>query len=531
MQRSHILMAIASLLLSETFIFGDILEISPKVTDVTVFPSSAYVKKESTFSLTKGEHTLSVPDLTPDLISDSLQIKLSKSGNVKISDIKIEQTYLQKSGYDKTDKLQARLEQTLSAIKSKNDAISLIVSSNDFLKNTSPFSQNQKISESELKDHAAFLEKTLAENFHRIAKIETDLRELQKEKASIEKELNALKTPDQAKHLLITLSASADIENQSLELTYIVNHAGWKPLYVVDIRSASGKAEWSTFASISQASGEDWTNAVIAISTTKPFSSAAPGPLGGWYIDLYRPPLVQSYAKSAYDQAEMLDRRSMAASMAPEAYTSPTVQQESTSFSFLLPGKNTIPSDNQPHKLFIASAAAETELHYRAVPRLSSSVYMTAVLENPFSFPLLAGDMTLLLDSNVVGMHNSYKTLFPGEEIQLSLGADDSIKADYKQNKKYAKTVSKETHVQYSYSHEIVNGKNKAIKVSIEDHFPISRNDQIKVVLNSPTKEAVKISEEGIITWDIDLKPHEKKVLPMQFTVSYPKKVDVVGLE
>ncbi len=530
LRRSRTLFIVSELIISTALLHGDTLEISPKIVHVTVFTNNAMVEKEGKVSLKKGTHTINIPGLTPNLISNSLQIKMEGGRSVKISDIKVEQTYLQKSEHEKVDKLQSQLEQTTDLIKIKNDEITIITSSNDFLKKTTPFSQNQKVSPSELEAHIAFLEKSLAENYNRITKIEIYLKELQKEKVLIEKELSALKTSDQSKNVQITLSSSADLKDQKIEVSYMVNYVHWTPLYIIDADSVSGKVEWSDFVSISQASGEDWTDASIEISTAKPFSASAPDPLEGWYIDIYRP-LPQTYAKSAYNQLETMERRSSVASMAPESYTEPTVQQESASFSFILPGKNTIPSDNQPHKVFIASSVKEAKFYYRAVPRLSPYAYLTAVLDNPFSFPLLAGEMTLLLDGRVVGIRNTLKTLFPEEETLLSLGANESIKIEYKQKKKYAKTASKETHVQYSYAHEITNGKNKPIQLSVEDHFPVSRHEQIKVILNTPQKETAKISEEGIITWDVELNAHEKKVMPMQFTVTYPKKIEVEGLE
>lgn len=517
-------------MLAVSLAHGETVEASPKVVHVTVFPNNALVKKEGKVSLKKGTQIISIPGLTPNLINNSLQIKMEGGRAVKISDIKVEQTYLQKSEHEKVDELQAKLDKTTDLLKTKSDEIAIINSSNDFLKKTTPFSQNQKVLPSELEAHTAFLEKSLAENYNRIAKIEIFIKELQKEKVLLEKELSALKTSGQSKSVRITLSSSADLNDQKFEVSYIVNYAHWSPVYIVDADSVSGKVEWSDFVSISQASGEDWTGASIEISTAKPFSTSAPEPLSGWYIDIYRP-LPQTYTKSAYDQIETLERHSSVASMSPESYAAPTIQQESTSFSFVLPGKITIPSDNQPHKVFIASAIKEAKFYYHAVPRLSSFAYLTAAVDNPFSFPLLAGEMTLLLDGKVVGIRNTFKTLFPEEELQLSLGADESIKIEYKQKRKYAKTAAKETHVQYSYTHEITNGKNKPIQLSIEDHFPLSRNEQIKVVLNAPQKETAKISEEGIITWELDLTPHEKKVLPMQFTVSYPKKIEVEGLE
>lgn len=528
--RSHPLLILIHLTFMSLFAYGNTIDVSPKIAHVTVFPANAMVKKEGKVSLKTGEHTLRIYGLTPNLINNSLQVKIEGGSAVKISDIKVEQTYLQKAEYEKVDKLQSKLDQITALLKIKSDEIAIVTATGDFLKRTSPFSQNQNISPSELEAHTAFLEKTLAENYNRITKIELHIKELQKEKALVEKELNALKIPDQSKTVLITLASSIDLKDQKLEISYMVNNVHWTPLYIVSADSSSGKVEWSNFISLTQASGEEWSDASIEISTAKPFSTEAPDPLEGWYIDVYRP-LPQSYAKSAYDQIETMERRSSMASMAPESYAAPAIRQESASFSFILPGKNTIPSDNQPHKVFIASGVKEAKLYYRAVPRLSSFAYLTAVLENPFPFPLLAGEMTLLLDGRVVGMRNTSKTIFPEEEVQLSLGADESIKIGYNQKKKYTKNVSKEAQVHYSYTHEITNGKNKPIQLSIEDHFPVSRHEQIKVVLNAPQKETVKISEEGIIRWDLELNAREKRVLPMQFTVTYPKKLEIEGLE
>jgi uncharacterized protein (TIGR02231 family) len=390
--------------------------VNPKITHVTVFTNNAMVTKEGKVSLKKGENSIYIPDLTPNFIDNSLQVKLDGVSTIKISDVKVKQTYLQKSQYERVDKLQSKLEQIATQIKTEADEMAAITSSSDFLKRTTPFSQNQKVLPSEIEAHAKFLEKILTENYSRLTKIEAHSKELQKEKVLIEKELNALKTPDESKSVQIELYSSADLKDQKVEISYMVNNAHWNPLYIIHADSISGKIEWSNFTSISQSSGEDWADALIEISTAKPFSAKAPDALEGWYIDIYRPS-SRNYSKSAYDQVEMMAEPRTVASMLPDTYAAPVIQQESTSFSFMLPGRNTIPSDNQPHKIFISSAEKEANFHYRAVPRVSSFAYLTADLESPFSFPLLAGEITLLLDGRVVGIHNTSKTIFPDEEI------------------------------------------------------------------------------------------------------------------
>jgi uncharacterized protein (TIGR02231 family) len=508
---------------------GDIIEASPKISYVTVFTNNAMIKKEGKVSLKKGENTIELSDFTPAMLDSSLQLKMIGSSEIKISDVKVQQTFLQKIQHEKIKKLQSKLDQLLSQITTNTNQVAIITSSNDFLKRTTPFSQNQKVLPSEMEAHAKFLENSLAQNYNRIAKIELQNTDLQKEKAPLEQELKLLETPEQSKSIQISLSSPRDLKDQKFEISYMINNAHWNPQYILNADTNTKKVQWSDFASISQSSGEDWTNASIEISTAKPFGTKAPAALEAWYIDTYHPP------RSAYVQLEMMEKRETPTkAMIADSYAEPVTQQESTSFSFVLPGKITIPSDNQPHKVFIASSSNEADFHYRAVPRLSLAAYLTAVLNNPFPFPLLSGKMTLLLDGKVVDIRTTAKTIFPQEEVQLSLGADESIKIEHKQKKKFNKEsgiISKETQVIYEYTNEVTNGKNKPIHITIEDHFPVSQNEQIKVVLDMPQKNSAKITNEGIITWDLELKAHEQKVLPVNFTVSHPEKINITGLE
>ncbi|MGA9045835.1 mucoidy inhibitor MuiA family protein [Sulfuricurvum sp.] len=505
--------------------------ISPKIDRVTVFTDTALIRKSANVSLKKGENTIRIRDLTQSVIDGSVQVKMLDPSSVKISDVKVDQTYLQKQSDENIEKVRAKLAETEALIQAGTDDTAAITNSIDFLKRISPFPKNQKVLPSELEAHTKFLEKALFERYGRIAKLDTRLKELREEKALLEKELNRLKTPDLSKSVQVTLSCAADLKEQKLEISYLTQNARWTPLYTLRADSAEGKIEWSSFVSITQSSGEEWGSAEIEISTAHPFGTQAPDPIQAWYIDIYRP-TPPSRAKALLFEADTMIRSSASAPMAE--YETPTVNEETTSFSFLLPARHTIPSDNQPHKIFVAAATVKGDFHYRAVPKLSPYAYMSSEVLNPFSFPLLEGEMTLLLDGHVVGTYQTPGTLFPEEKIQLSFGADESIKIERKQNKKYTKEtglISHETHVEYDYTHEITNGKNKPVRIRVEDHFPISRNEQIRVTREAPKTGEADISSEGIITWDIELKPHAKKILPMHFSVSYPKEVRVEGLE
>jgi len=95
----------------------------------------------------------------------------------------------------------------------------------------------------------------------------------------------------------------------------------------------------------------------------------------------------------------------------------------------------------------------------------------------------------------------------------------------------YAGAFTKETRVHYEYVIDITNGKNRDIALTVNDNVPVSRNEKIKVEIESPKKEAAKISEDGVITWDLKLAKGEKKSLKIDFTVEYPKNLRITGLE
>ena len=118
-------------------------------------------------------------------------------------------------------------------------------------------------------------------------------------------------------------------------------------------------------------------------------------------------------------------------------------------------------------------------------------------------------------------------------EFELSLGIDDGIKIERKLLKKftdYSGLINKETTVNFEYAIEITNGKSKEITLDLNDQFPVSRNEKIKVEPQLPKGGDATVNEEGKISWKVTLTPGIKKTVPVKFTVSYPKEMNVSGL-
>ena len=511
------------------------IEPSSKIRNVVVFTQSAMIKKEARFTVKKGENIVRITEITPYLVDASVQVSIDGKAAVKISEVKITETYLSKAPQDKLQKLQAKLDSLDDLIKATSNEISGISSSNEFLKKVIPFSQNQKVTQSEVEAHARFLEKSLAINYARIAGIESKIKNLQKEKIAIENEMKDLHSSDKSKGIEIYLISTDDNKEINLVFSYVVNNAGWAPLYEIRADSGASKINMNYYATIKQSTGEDWSGVNVEISTAKPYNSKAPSDLTAWIVDVYQmaPPSPEPYrylreqsVKSMMKSEEMPD--------SDMSFQETLVKPETTSFSFIIPQKVSIPSDNQQHRVLISSSEKEVGLSYYAIPKLSKYAYLKANFKNPFLFPLLAGKMNIFLDGRLVGASSSDKTIAPDEDIKLSLGVDEGIMIERKLVKKFTEhpgLISKETKVNYEYSHKLANGKSKDITITINDNFPVSRNEMIKVALDAPKINEADISSDGIITWKVKLAPGEKKNLSLKFRVEYPKDLTVTGLE
>ncbi|MCE5194361.1 MAG: mucoidy inhibitor MuiA family protein [Nitrospiraceae bacterium] len=533
----HALLILAFIFASSGFIHSANAETAPvfKIKGIIVYSDRAMIKKESVVPVNKGENIIVITGVTAGMVDQSLQVSTKSKSNIKITDVKVERTYLHKTQLEKTQKLRARLDNLNELIKKNADEILALNSSIDFVKKVIPFSQNQKPTLTDLSSYMKFMEKSISENLEKIARIEVKQKKLREESKSVENELKNINSEQEnSKDIIIHLYAGDDAREANIAVSYIVTMAGWHPQYDVRADSNSSKIDISYFALISQSTGEDWKDANVEISTAKPFIFSTLPELTAWNVDVYQYKPLQyqkSLAPTKGKLAKEFDEMKLEGSEMPEEVQ---VKAETTSFSFIMPWKLNIPSDNNPHKFLISASNKESKFEYYAVPKLSKYAYLKSSAQNPFSFPMLIGEMNVFLDGRFVNTSSINRTIVPDEAINLSLGVDEGIKVEKKLQKKFTEAsgvFSKNTRIKYEYSIDVINGKGKVIDITLNDNFPVSRNEQIKTELESPKKEEAKISNDGIISWDMKLNPGEKRNISVKFDVEYPQNLKIIGLE
>ena len=188
---------------------------------------------------------------------------------------------------------------------------------------------------------------------------------------------------------------------------------------------------------------------------------------------------------------------------------------------------------NSPQKVPITSTALKTAPEYVTVPKRVATAYLTAKVVNTSEFPLLAGAMNVFLDGTFVAT-SGLRTVMAGEKFDLALGADEGISVKHKRVSKFAEDTgltNSGKRITYEYLITIQNNKRTAERVIVADQLPISRNEKVVVRQVTPSAGELKPTDEGSLKWTLDLKPSEKRELPVKFTIEYPNDVTVTGLE
>ncbi len=218
------------------------------------------------------------------------------------------------------------------------------------------------------------------------------------------------------------------------------------------------------------------------------------------------------------------------------------VEAGATSATFKVPVAVTLPANNTVQKVPIATTKLAATLQYQATPKMMETAFLSAYATNTTDYPFLAGAMNTFLDDTFIAASH-LKTVMPGEKFELQLGADEGIAIKRKLVNRFTEDtglVTKGKRITYEFLVTLTNNKKTAERVVFKEPVPVSRHEKIVVKLLTPdegdvgTKEKPKEvtrEEDGKLVWRLDLKPGEKREIPLKFSVDYPADLKVAGLE
>lgn len=527
-----------------------------RITAVTVYSDRAQVTRTASETLPAGEYRLMFDYLPVGLEPGSIQV--NGTGNAVLSDVK---TNIERYA-ETTDKDMKALFDERTALEDRiaqmDGKIGLARNEKGFLENIA-----RKLTGVTEKTPAGELDpdkwvKMVDFYRNRNLALDKEILDIEIAKRDVRARLDKVNgqiadsgsSEQKTRYQVEVLVRMKEAGNVSLRLSYIVHGPIWQPVYDLRVSTREKKMNLVYSAVIRQSTTESWDDVALELSTAQPAIGGQQPELSPWHLNFYEPrldyvPRSSAPMAPAPVARQMIQKESVGAMAKLEEATPaselerPTagVQANATSVVFEIKGRNTIASDNLPHKVTVSIQDFPAEFRYSTAPKLSPFAYLKTKVKNASEFPLLPGITNVFLDNNFVA-NASLNQVAPGEDFWTFLGVDGAIKVERKFLRKHQEqegVFEKKTKVVYEYLTEITNNKKSGEELVVWDQTPISSHEDIVVKLVEPQFDkdipAIKKNELNYIEWFFKMNPGEKIKIPFVYSVEYPQGRQVTGLD
>lgn len=507
-----------------------------RIDSVTVYPDGATVTRSVTADVAAGDNTVVLRDFPVSLDPASLRIEGEGGDKLTIGAIDVASPkMLPPANLPEIDK---RIETLRDQRAALDGAIAGAQARRQFAEHfasTAPAGLGDKgearpIAEWREAFSAVAEEVTAAEAAVREAKIRQ--RDIDREVARLENERRA--NPPRKLELRIGLAAAAATP-ATLRVTYSVRGARWIPLYDARLetgaKGAKPSLELVRRAEVAQATGEDWDNVALTLSTVRTARGGNAPELNS-LLAHYSVPAPMAAAPQRFEARD-------AAAPAPPALAKSNgkteAQEQDAAFDasgfqavFRVPGRVSIVAQQSAKSFRLSTATIAPELSVRAVPALDQSAFLQASFKNADEAPLLPGRIAIYRDGLFVG--RSSMTLTPKDElVRLGFGADDQIKVTRTLTRKLAGSaglIGSSKIEEREFKTTVRNGHSFPVKVSVEDQIPVSEADDIVVEMlpatTQPTSRDLH-NRRGVLEWAFDAAPGETRDITLAWRVRWPK--------
>lgn len=628
-----------------------------KIVSVTVFNDEALITRVCKENIQAGAQTVIVTELPWMLVDQSLKVTGTSDNGTKISDIKIDQLFLDTIPEGRIAELTSRiitlkneknsLERANIITKSQLEAVDAMKES--YTRSLALQNSGQKVSVEEWEKLLQFVEKKKTEYTERMESVRREIDGKIAKVKALEDQIAF--TGGAAKKEMKQISVQLNAERSGtvrLEISYLIAGASWTPSYEVRAQSTEKTVQITYSGNVQQSTGEPWENVNMILSTARPAASEFIPELSRWTIDQQRgyssgtnfrggranetvmlrksvmtptpngntlsgrvvdnktgeemigatvliegtslggttntngeyviynipsgtysvrvsflgyQPVVMSGViitstsgarqtfyltqtnvemnevmimserpivnKSTTNSVRMLSPGVV--SVDPEESVS---SSQITSSAFTIRSPQTIPSDNQPHKVGISIEENPVSFVYHIVPKQVQSAFLLATGKNVRDFPLLAGRASIFLDNAFVASV-SMKTVMPKDSFSINLGIDEAIRVERKLVKRFTEqtgTFTSKTKISFEYENTVENFKKYPVDVILFDQVPVPGDEKFSVTVTDPDPKTVQPNSDGIYRMKYTLKSAEKRPMALKYSIEFPSDAEPYGL-
>ncbi len=346
----------------------------------------------------------------------------------------------------------------------------------------------------------------------------------------VNRTLSTLHSTPSREAVAVTVALKCSGANQGVvRLSYVLPGATWHPEYDVRFFTKNksgigkGRAELTVSAVVQQATGEDWENVQLILSTAKPkLGAEAPMPAPLWING--QDAGDDKVMVQGQERREKLRASSGANQGGP---ASADLDDGGKSFTLKLPHRVTVRADGRPYWMPVDQTRAKAEAKLVAIPKVSPYVYRTLTFENPASYPLMAGKLHSFRGQSFMGTTPLSYTA-PGAPMEVSLGIDGNfdVKREvmHKQDRKPS-LFQGSRRFERHYRVRVFNQSRTRSTVHVRENIPVSKDKNITVKLDrKKTTRGVMVDDHrGFVTLDVTVAGGKNEAADLAYTISLPK--------
>ncbi len=529
--------------------------LASSVRKVTVYSDRALVTREASVKTT-AEPTLYVFEQLPGWVDESTVRVTTTAG--RIVDVRVGRRYLSRATEQSYRNAEAKARDLQSRMAALEDELKVLDAQAKQVEDIKVFAADKLNKDVVIGDvgvptYAAvvdFIGKTLRATARGRREVQSEREKLAPEVEASKRRLEDLRGLSQLEEtkVFVTVAGAAPAEGRFV-LSYMLPGATWETAHELRTDDADpSSVEVTSFAVVTQASGEDWNDAELTFSTRSTTSAIRIPELEALTLgdtkaasaSIERQSASFTRAEAAFKgQNRLWNKRAQTTETSnfEEVYKTnieyleivqnktvqifQSLQQRGTTAQFkgLSPAK--VRADGRSVRVPIGRLRLKAKQAIVAAPEQSLNAAQTLELLNESPQPLLPGNVALYQAGSFLGM-TDLGFVASGERFSLFLSVADQIKLSRTLDKKRSALVRKQrTQMQLAFVVTVENLSAKTVALNLLDRIPVSEDRDI-VISGVKLSPDTKPDSKGILRWPLTLQPKEKRRFEIQYQIEYP---------
>ncbi|TQF02879.1 mucoidy inhibitor MuiA family protein [Kitasatospora acidiphila] len=329
--------------------------------------------------------------------------------------------------------------------------------------------------------------------------------------------------------LELTVQAEAAVDTV-LTVRHLTACALWRPAYRAVL--GDGRLRLASDAVVWQATGEDWTDVRLTLSTARSALAAEPPLLHEDRLTLR--PLTAEERRTVAVEVREEEIATLGAAGPEPTSELPGVDDRGEVRVLTAPAPASVPGDGRAHRVPLGSFTGRAAAELVAAPELSPLVSEVVSVRNESGGPLLAGPVELVRESGYLGRGELPYTA-PGAVVELAFPGSDEYRLVREVVEEQGSaglpvagrrsTVTRTVRVHVS--RPTAPGVTGEQVVTVRERIPVSEVSAVQVRLHEQSCDPrpAELDAEGIVSWRLPLAPNARRTVTLVYEVAASTRV------